>query len=388
MHALRGLLLWCAAVLAVAFAPVAADETVSYEILSKVREGDSVVAVVRQQRIMFLLYDQTIIGAEFDDEWLRKQAAFPGFAIMQASAYLDRKIAKAAQIGLGLGTVPTFLRDHGIPTDVVEISDAVVRQAANYFLYERCEEDDPEDCDNGETFVMDGLAFLNDRTPPRDDKNQEQRYDLFIVDVYTGWNPVLFLVQEVMETIKAKWLVPSRGVLVMNFVGYHNGPGAAVPRSIRQTLKTVFSHVKVFREVEDAADEEACNLVFYASDEPFSFNTPTGTYYENPDPNTYFNVSCQPGPSLSSSTKTEFRLCLEVFNDDDGKSDNAGDSDGPKPQLLTQADHGESVFASIHVATQAHMRERVVERFPESIWTDLGVKPKKSPSADDTKDEL
>lgn len=61
---------------------------------------------------------------------------------------------------------------------MVEISDAVVTLAADYFQYERCEKDESE-CPNGRTFVTDGLAFLEDppETPP---------YDLFIIDVYTG----------------------------------------------------------------------------------------------------------------------------------------------------------------------------------------------------------
>lgn len=74
------------------------------------------MVVVRRNQVMFLLYDETIIGAEFDDPDLRLQAAYPGFAIMQSAAYMDRKFEKAAQIGLGIGTVPSFLRHMQIPT--------------------------------------------------------------------------------------------------------------------------------------------------------------------------------------------------------------------------------------------------------------------------------
>lgn len=125
-------------------------------------------------------------------------------------------------------------------TDVIEISDAVVRQAANYFHYERCEAEDPEECVNGETFVADGLAFLQ-QTP------EKPVYDLFIIDVYTGWNPVVFYVQEVMQNVRDKWLRGPSGVFVVNFVGFFNGPHAVVPKSILRTLQSVFKHVKVFR---------------------------------------------------------------------------------------------------------------------------------------------
>lgn len=79
-------------------------------------EADAGVVVVRRSHVLYLLYDETIIGAEFDDPELRLQAAYPGFAIMQAAAYLDRTFTRAAQIGLGIGTVPSFLRAKGIPT--------------------------------------------------------------------------------------------------------------------------------------------------------------------------------------------------------------------------------------------------------------------------------
>ncbi|GMF22316.1 unnamed protein product [Phytophthora fragariaefolia] len=87
-----------------------------YTLVSRIDEGDSVVAVVRRNGVLHLLYDETIIGAEFDDPYLRKQTAFPGFTIMQCAAYLARKPMRAVQIGLGIGTVPSFLREMDIPT--------------------------------------------------------------------------------------------------------------------------------------------------------------------------------------------------------------------------------------------------------------------------------
>lgn len=71
---------------------------------------------MRHARVLFLLYDETIIGAEFDDPQLRSQTAYPGFTIMQCAAYLVHKPRRALQIGLGIGSVPSFLRQQGIPT--------------------------------------------------------------------------------------------------------------------------------------------------------------------------------------------------------------------------------------------------------------------------------
>lgn len=45
-------------------------------------------------------------------------------------------------------------------------------------------------------------------------------------------------------------------------------------------------------EMEVPDEGFASNVVFYASDEPFEFvNIPTDREYENPVPNTYFDVS-------------------------------------------------------------------------------------------------
>lgn len=152
--------------------------------------------------------------------------------------------------------------------DVIEISDAVVRQASDYFQYERCEPaaasgavtvsttsssdatttttsstdaTDPSTCPHGATFVTDGLAFLQ-QTPA-----SPRPYDLFIIDVYTGWNPVAFYEKEVMARVRDAWLRASSGVLVVNFVGLFNGPHAVVPKSIFRTLQSVFAHVQCYR---------------------------------------------------------------------------------------------------------------------------------------------
>ena len=87
-----------------------------YTVVSRSDEGDSVVAVVRRNGLLYMLYDETIIGAEFDGPSVRHQTVFPGFTIMQCAAYLQDKSTRAVQIGLGIGSVPTFLRAMAIPT--------------------------------------------------------------------------------------------------------------------------------------------------------------------------------------------------------------------------------------------------------------------------------
>ncbi|KAL7692374.1 putative S-adenosyl-L-methionine-dependent methyltransferase [Plasmopara halstedii] len=352
-----------------------------YDVLSRIDVDDSVVAVVRRNKILHLLYDETIIGAEFDDPMLRKQTTYPGFTIMQCSAYLDRKPSRALQIGLGIGSVPSFLRDMDIPTDVVEISEAVVIQAADYFQYEWCvlsDDEEDEKCPNGQTFVMDGLEFLNRKPKDLEIQTQEDTnpYDLFIVDVYTGWNPFAFLVREKILLIRKNWLTID-GVLVMNFVGFMHGPRAAAPKSIYRTLQSAFKHVKCFREMEDPNDPEAGNIVFYASDKHIDFALPSTGIYKDPPPNTFYSVVTNfPNWQIFTDLDSEVEVAIHQEVDDDKvrfvpNNDSYKTDEGPALRVLTEASHGQKDFHDIHVETQNHMRERVLSQFPLALWNEL-----------------
>ncbi|KAL4109609.1 hypothetical protein PRIC1_001308 [Phytophthora ramorum] len=370
------------------YEPATDDE---YTVVSRLDEDASVVAVVRRNGVLHLLYDETIIGAEFDDPYLRKQTAFPGFTIMQCAAYLRAKPTRAVQIGLGIGTVPSFLREMGIPTDVVEISDAVVTQAADYFQYERCppkdeEEIEEETCPNGRTFVMDGLQFLASK--PADlgvQTEQEHPYDLFIVDVYTGWNPFAFFVREEMMHVRDNWLTAD-GVLVMNFVGYMQDPRAVAPKSIYRTLQSVFKHVKCFREMEEDDEPDAANIVFYASNKPFSFNLPTTREYRNPPVHTFFSVVKNfPKWEIFTELQADVEVAIHQEMTDEevrfvsSDDESSKDGDALLPRVLTEADHGEKEFREIHAETQTHMRERVLEQFPPALWAEFKQKQSTTP---------
>ncbi|CAH0482164.1 unnamed protein product [Peronospora belbahrii] len=363
-----------------------------YTIVNRIDENDSVVAIVRLDKVLFLLYDESIIGAEFEDPNIRDQTAFPGFTIMQCAAYLTTKPTRAMQIGLGIGTVPSFLRKMDIPTDVVEISEAVVTQATDYFQYQWCpwyqkedDEDDEEECRHGRTFVMDGLKFLSSK--PIDlgiqtdhDQADLQPYDLFIVDVYTGFNPFLFFVRDQILRIRDNWLI-SNGVLVMNFVGYIEGFRAQAPKSIYRTLQSVFQYVKCFRELEEVIHDEAANIIFYASDKPFSFNLPTTEMYENPEKDTFFSVVTNfPNWEIFTDLKTQVEVAIHQDSDDEGvrfmASNERSQREGTDAvRVLTEADHGQEDFRQIHADTQVYMRQRVLDQFPSALWEELKQRP-------------
>ncbi|GMF22318.1 unnamed protein product [Phytophthora fragariaefolia] len=262
--------------------------------------------------------------------------------------------------------------------DVVEISEAVVTQARDHFQYHWCpgpaeqdERDEEEKCPTGRTFVMDGLKFL--ASMPADlgvqtDSEEENPYDLFIVDVYTGWNPFAFFVREEMLHVRENWLTRD-GVLVMNFVGYMQDPRAAAPKSIYRTLQSVFKHVKCFREMEQPDEPDAANIVFYASDKPFSFNVPTTGMYRDPVPYTFFSLQDEVEVAIHQEMDDE-----EVRFVSSNKKDESGNA-VIAPRLLTKADHGQEDFREIHAETQAHMRERVLEQFPRALWEEFKQKP-------------
>ncbi|GMF19454.1 unnamed protein product [Phytophthora lilii] len=320
-----------------------------YTVVSRLDEADSVVAVVRRNGVLHLLYDETIIGAEFDDP------------------SVESRIARNCTFGLTVLVVDA---------DVVEISDAVVAQAADYFQFERCPEaeDEEESCPNGRTFVMDGLKFLASK--PADlgiqTDEEEHPYDLFVVDVYTGWNPFAFFVREEMMRIRENWLTQD-GVLVMNFVGYMHGPRAAAPKSIYRTLQSVFNHVKCFREMENPDEPDAANIVFYASDEPFSFNLPNTGVYKDPPAYTFFSLKDEVEVAIHQEMEDE-EVRFVSSNDESLKTEGTF-----APRVLTEAHHGQEDFRTIHAETQAHMRERVLAQFPPALWAEFKQKPGSTP---------
>uniref|UniRef100_H3H6E2 Uncharacterized protein n=1 Tax=Phytophthora ramorum TaxID=164328 RepID=H3H6E2_PHYRM len=216
--------------------------------------------------------------------------------------YEDFGTLPAVMVPLPLVVNAVFLQRHifydfVIVSNILRIDSHTLCDVVENFseVYERCppkdeEEIEEETCPNGRTFVMDGLQFLASK--PADlgvQTEQEHPYDLFIVDVYTGWNPFAFFVREEMMHVRDNWLTAD-GVLVMNFVGYMQDPRAVAPKSIYRTLQSVFKHVKCFREMEEEDEPDAANIVFYASDKPFSFNLPTTREYRNPPVHTFFSV--------------------------------------------------------------------------------------------------
>ncbi|KDO23730.1 hypothetical protein SPRG_10508 [Saprolegnia parasitica CBS 223.65] len=333
-------------------AALAANPSAStFDILETRLEGETRVSTIRADmdfasstvEMQFLLSDHSIMGAMFMEDGIREQAVYPGFAVMQSSIFLERQLDRALQIGLGVGTVPTFLRTNGVPTDAVELSAATVEMAASYFEYDDCR---VAPCPRGQTYVMDGLQFLADEPT--------STYDLVIIDVYTGFNVLPFYTQETLTRIDTQWLT-RHGVVVMNFVGYYNEPNMDIVHAIRATFKSVFRHVRVFREMAANDLHEPANLIFYASQAPITFKFPPGL--ETPPPGYY--------EALVTFQEWEMLKEDEVQVDADGSVA----ARSAAPILTTTTDLTQ--FEATHVATVAFMEARCKALLPDAMWSAL-----------------
>ena len=231
-----------------------------------------------------------VIGAQFVDPAFREQAAFAGFAVMQALAcFLPRAVRfgilsgrgdaeaygkldlRVLQLGLGAGTVPTWLRfSCGQRVDVVEYSDDVVAAAARYFGYDR------RDAGLGQTVVAEARAFLFGRAAPFP-------YDVVVQDVFVGSNPLHLLTREVFARVRDEWLLRGDGgggALVVNMVGLAQGglelethgnrvhEGSLLARAVACTLRAEFKAVRCFRDKPPGDDpDEPTNIACAATND-------------------------------------------------------------------------------------------------------------------------
>ncbi len=209
--------------------------------------------------VRFLRTDHSIMGAHF----LRDGS--PGFSfihLLEAVRFLRPAARDMLQIGLGSGTLPGILERHGIHVDAVDIDPAMVRFAEQYFAF----------APSGRTYVEDARTFL---------ARTERRYDLVVHDTFTGGTtPEHLLSIEVVRRIRD--VLRPGGVLVLNLVGFHDGPRSEATLAVARTLRAVFARVRVFRDsaLDDHPDDPA-NLIFFASDGPLDFRVPADAVFDD-----------------------------------------------------------------------------------------------------------
>ena len=138
-------------------------------------------------------------------------------------------------VGGGGGVLPTILRrDHpDLEVDVVELDPAVVELAERYFGFT------PND-EKLRTIIQDGRIYLRDCT---------ERYDIIILDAFTGGRPPFHLLtREFLEIVKSR--LTDRGVVHLNIISALSDDHVKgrLYRSMHNTFRAVFGkdHVYVF----------------------------------------------------------------------------------------------------------------------------------------------
>ncbi|EER40650.1 spermine/spermidine synthase [Histoplasma capsulatum H143] len=164
--------------------------------------------------------------------------------------------------GLGIGTTPTALVNHGIDTTVVEIDPAVYHIAADYFSIPK----------NFTPVIQDAVRFVDEATRA----TPAPRFDFIVHDVFTGGvEPINLFTVEFMKGLSA--LLKEDGVIAINYAGDLSLPSSGL---IVRTIKSVFPSCRIFRESEPPADTregDFTNMVIFCkqTDSPLEFRNPT-----------------------------------------------------------------------------------------------------------------
>ena len=168
---------------------------------------------------------------------------------------------EALIVGMGGGLLPPLLDSRGIHSKVVEIDPAVVLAAQEYFLY---------DAAKAPVAIADGRRYLDE------DRN---KYDYILLDAFAGEAvPIHLLTREIMASV-SRHLNPG-GVVALNFVGFRSGPRALPLRSIAQTIRSEFPHLRAL--ACGSPGDFGGNLVV-ASREPLGNSTPSSVAMVPPE---------------------------------------------------------------------------------------------------------
>ena len=132
-----------------------------------------------------------------------KRMVFTYTRMMMAALLLNPKPANVLMVGLGGGTLPTALHEllPDSSIDVVEIDPAVVSVAEDYFAFTAS--------DRLRVHVQDARVFIKRRL------RGEQRYDLIMLDAYSGdYIPEHLMTAEFLQETRA--LLTSDGIVAAN----------------------------------------------------------------------------------------------------------------------------------------------------------------------------
>ena len=168
----------------------------------------------------------------------------------------------ALNIGLGVGTAPSALIQHGINTTIMELDPVVHEFALKYFSFPT----------NHSHYIGDAVHAVTTAN-----SSEANSYDYIIHDVFTGGaEPVELFTVEFLSGLHM--LLKEDGVIAINYAGDLAMPAASL---IYRTISSVFPSCRVFREDEAPApgvkDQDFTNMVFFCRKQaaiPIKFRKP------------------------------------------------------------------------------------------------------------------
>ncbi len=174
--------------------------------------------------------------------------------VIETLAYrLRPEGSRALVIGLGAGVIPDAMANWGVTSDIVEIDPKIIAVAREHFGF---------DASGHAVHVGDGRRLLEETS---------ERYDYVILDAFAGeMVPVHLLSREAFESARAA--MKPEGILILNYVGYREGPQSRVAMSIAETLRAVFDSVETFAA---GTPGDYGGNVFVASDAPIDVGAAT-----------------------------------------------------------------------------------------------------------------
>ncbi len=199
-----------------------------WDVLSRANSNYGELLVLEYRRGSFVerryLNDQ-LVQNTYDPLTKKSRSLFTGALRWLAHAYTP-KTEKVLCIGMGVGVVPMQFAADGIKTDVVEINDAVVPMAEEYFFF---------DSTKVNLSIGDGRQFL---------AQSKETYDAIILDAFLGdSSPSHLMTREAFSEMKAH--LTEKGVLVINSFGESNPERQFFSASLDKTLRKVFGDNKV-----------------------------------------------------------------------------------------------------------------------------------------------
>ena len=132
-----------------------------------------------------------------------KRVVFPYVRMTFAALLVNPQPRRALMIGLGGGTISNVLIDiyPDLEIDLVEVDEAVVKVAREYFEFQETE--------NTHVHIVDGRVFVRRAVV------NEEKYDLVILDAFTGeYIPEHLMTLEFLEDVRS--VLTDDGVAVAN----------------------------------------------------------------------------------------------------------------------------------------------------------------------------